>query len=393
VWFREEPLMPWQETDVRSERISLVVAAQQGEASMTALSRRHGVSRKTAYKWVRRHRELGSLWSLDEQSRRPHRSPEATNEAAIERVVALRQQYGWGGRKLQTLLAQEGIELSRSTVDRILQRKGLVSEEPRHRPAVQRFERAQPNELLQMDFKGEWRPARSVVHPLSVLDDHSRYVLVLAPLRTQDGDSVQPVLVRAFEEHGVPESMLIDHGTPWWSSTSGYGLTRLAVFLIRQGVRLLYSGFRHPQTQGKVERMHRTLEQWFGHHGLPSTWSGFVTALEEFRQEYNQVRPHEALGMATPATRYQPSPRRYQAEPPEWEYPPGCRVERLRNNGCLRLNGEDRFVCQALDGQRVGCDFFQQRVLVRYRHMLIREIDLITGETRPMVQPYGPTGH
>lgn len=386
--------MPWLETDVRSERIKLAAEAAKGEENMTALSRRFGVSRKTAYKWVHRHREVGSLGLLEEHSRRPHVSPQATAEELVRRVVALRKQHGWGGRKLQELLAREGIELSRSTVDRILQRKGLVGDAERHRPAVRRFERAQANELLQMDFKGEFRPARGgVVYPLSVLDDHSRYALVLTPLRTQDGGSVQAVLVRAFEEYGVPEAILIDHGTPWWSSTNGHGLTRVAVFLIQQGVQLVYSGIGHPQTQGKVERMHRTLEQWFGHHGLPSTWTGFVSALEEFRQEYNQVRPHEALDMATPAARYQSSPRRYQHQPPEWEYPSGCRVERLQSNGCLYLDGRYHFVCHALEGELVGCDFFQQRVLVSYRHMLIRELDRVTGASRPMAKAHGPTGH
>lgn len=386
--------MPWQETDVRSERIRLVVEALKGEESMAALSRRFGVSRKTAHKWAQRARQVESLALLEELSRRPHGSPGATKEDVVRQVVALRRKHGWGGRKLQGLLAKEGIQLSRSTVDRILSREGLIGESERHRPAVRRFERSQSNELLQMDFKGEFRPPRGgVVYPLSVLDDHSRYVLVLAPLRTQEGAKVQPVLAGAFEEYGVPEAMLVDHGTPWWSSTNGHGLTRLSVFLIQQGVQLVYSGIGHPQTQGKVERMHRTLKQWFAHHGLPSSWSGFETALTEFRREYNEVRPHEALGMTTPATRYQRSARRYQPQPPEWEYPPGSHVARLRSNGCLYLDGRYHFVCHALEGERVRYDLFGQRVLVSYRHMLIRELDRVTGTSRAMVRPYGPTGH
>jgi transposase InsO family protein len=385
--------MPWKETDVRSERIGFVVEAVQGRESMQALCGRYGISRKTGYKWLRRFEQVGSLGSLEEHSRRPHHSPGQTEPAIEDRVVALRQRYGWGSRKLRCLLEREDIELGRSTIDRILARRGLIGESTRSRPSVTRFERSAPNELLQMDFKGPFPLRRGSCMPLSLLDDHSRYVLALAPLASNHGIRVQRVLEESFERYGLPEAMLVDHGTPWWSSTNGHGLTRLGVFLIRQGVRLVFSGIGHPQTQGKVERFHRTLGAWLDHHGIPETSRGVREALESFRREYNEVRPHEALDLETPHQRYRPSSRRYRPNPEPWEYPEGSEVRRLKGNGCFWDQGRDHFVCLALTGRRVRLERFGDRILVSYRHMLIRELSTRTGRSRPILKPYGPTGH
>jgi hypothetical protein len=257
-----------------------------------------------------------------------------------------------------------------------------------------RFERAAPNELVQMDFKSPYRlAAGSICVPLSLLDDHSRYALALAPLPSTGADGVQRVLESVMERYGVPESILVDHGTPWWSSTNGHGLTRLGVFLIRQGVRLVYSGVGHPQTQGKVERFHKTLQAWLRHHGRPTTLRGLTRALDAFRQEYNEVRPHEALDMHTPSCRYCPSTRQYEPNPAPWEYPLGAEVRRLTDNGCFSEVGRYLFVCHALAHRRVRIERFADRLLVSYRHMLIREIDLTSGQSHSILEPYGPTGH
>lgn len=385
--------MPWKETDVRSERIRFVVEAMQGQETMQGLCARYGISRKTGYKWLRRWQEVESLGELQEHSRRPHHSPRRTGAAVEDRVVALRQQYGWGSRKLRCLLAREGITLGRATIDRILRRRGQIGESKRSRPAVQRFERSRAMELVQMDFKGPYPLRQGSCLPLSLLDDHSRFALALVPLPSNHGARVQRVLEASFECHGVPEAMLVDHGTPWWSSTNGHGLTRLGVFLIRQGVRLVYSGIGHPQTQGKVERFHQTLGVWLEHHGVPETRRGFREALERFRQEYNEVRPHEALGLETPRQRYRASTRRYRPNPEPWEYPQGSEVRRLTDNGCFYEAGSYRFVCQALAGRRVRLERFGDRILVSYRQMLIRELDLRTAKSLSILEPYGPTGH
>jgi hypothetical protein len=215
----------------------------------------------------------------------------------------------------------------------------------------------------------------------------------LAALPSNHGEQVQWVLEKSFQHHGVPESILVDHGTPWWSSTNGHGLTRLGVFLIRQDVRLVFSGIGHPQTQGKVERFHQTLGAWLRHHGTPRTLVSFQQACESFRCEYNEQRPHEALELSTPSQRYQQSPRHYRPDPSPWEYPVGAEVKRLAHNGCFSEVGRYHFVCQALAGRQVRLERFGERILISYRHMLIRELDMTTGNSRPILEPYGPTGH
>lgn len=380
--------MPWKESDVMSERISFVVRARQPGCEMAALCREFGISRQTGYKWLRRSEQVGSLAELAEHSRRPHRSPNQTPFEVEQRVVALRREHGWAGRKLSLRLAAEGIELPRSTVDRILKRRGLVRTGERHRPALRRFERSRPMELVQMDFKGPYRlHGGAMCYPLSVLDDHSRYALSLDALPSQHGHEVKRRLIACFEHYGVPRAMLMDHGNPWWATTNGHGLTRLSVFLIRQGIDLIYGGIGHPQTQGKVERFHRTLNESIRLRPQPQSLEGFQTALDAFRQVYNQIRPHEALADTPPAQRYRPSSKRYLSQPPEWEYPPGSEVRRLSSNGCLYERQRYYFVCHSLDGKRVRLERFEEKILVSYRHMHVREIDLETGRTTAVVRP------
>jgi transposase InsO family protein len=288
-------------------------------------------------------------------------------------VVEVRQRYpDWGARKLQVMLARGGVELTRSTIHRILLRHGLVQQQDRHRAAVQRFERGQPNELWQMDFKGPLRRGDDT-GPLSVIDDHSRYVIALQALDTQRGEAVREQLEETFADCGVPQAMLMDHGTPWWSMRSGGGLTWLSLWLMRQGIRLHWSGIRHPQTQGKVERFHgalqRAVDRRMGEEQLTQAW------LDEYRWEHNHVRPHEALGMATPATCWRPSARAYDPHPVNWEYEPGAWVLKVDCQGKLDVGGRKWQINAALRGERVQLVRIEERVQVYYCRTLIRELD------------------
>jgi transposase InsO family protein len=386
--FWEEVEMPWKESDVRSERIRFVVEAVSGEWTMSGLCRRYGISRPTGYKWLRRYREVGSVSELEEQSRRPRHSPRQTPEWIEDRVEQLRRRHGWAGRKLSRLLAQEGIHVARSTVDRILKRRGLVEPSTSHRPAAKRFERARPNDLWQMDFKGPYRlAAGGVCHPLSLLDDHSRYVVGLYALASTHGNGVKQCLMKTWHRYGLPRAVLMDHGSPWWATSNGHGLTRLSVLLIDQGVDLIYASIGHPQTQGKVERFHRTLDQALHHRGIPRSLDGFSERFSDWRCEYNQQRPHEALGDQTPQSHYRPSRRTYNPRPRPWQYPEGSDLRSISDAGLLNYGGEKYFVCHALGGQLVRCQRFDHRLLVTYRHMMIREIDLESGRTTAVVRP------
>jgi transposase InsO family protein len=302
-------------------------------------------------------------------------------------VVSWRQREGWGAKKIREKLVEERLALPVITINRILKRRGLVPAAERQAVATRRFEREVANELLQMDFKGDYRLREGRCYPLSLLDDHSRYAVGLYALSDQQGESVQRCLIETFERYGVPEEMLMDHGSPWWSSTNSFGLTWLSVWLIKQGITVSHGRTHHPQTQGKVERFHRTLKASLRHHGQPESLAGFARALQRFREVYNHQRPHEALGMGVPAQHYRPSERAYQPEPREWEYPEGAVVRRLNSQGVLTCPGGRRFVCEALANERVAIEEIGRHWLVKYRHQYVREIDLETGRTLPPVRP------
>lgn len=381
--------MPWRETSVESERLTFVRASQEiGRGSFAGLCRAYGISRPTGYLWVER--VLTGDWvlkSVEDRSRRPHCSPHRTDREIELRVVRWREREGWGGKKIREKLLSEGLVLPVITINRILKRYGLVAAVERQAPATQRFERSRPNELLQMDFKGEYRLGQGRCYPLSILDDHSRYALGLYALPDQRGGGVQRCLIDVFERYGVPEGMLMDHGSPWWSATNSFGLTWVGVWLIKQGISLHNGRTNHPQTQGKVERFHRTLRESLRHHGEPETLSGFQTALTRFQKVYNEERPHEALGMDVPGQHYQPSPRAYRPNPPAWEYPTGTLVKRLNTQGVLECPGGRRFVCEALANEWIAIEEIAGHWLVKYRHQYLREIDLASGRTLPPVRP------
>ena len=379
--------MPWESADVSEQRVKFVVRAVSGKESMTALCRLFGISRTTGYRWRKRFADAKSLAAVAEHSRRPKRSPARTAARQEEQVMALRREYGWGAKKLAVLLGEQGAPLPVITVHRILKRNGLVRMRDTHAPALQRFEHSAPNQLWQMDGKGEYRGGEASCFPLSILDDHSRYLVGLFGLRAFTAEQVYPCLVRTFERYGLPEAMLMDRGSIWWGSKNGYGLTWLSVRLIEQGIELRYGRPHHPQTQGKVERLHRTLDEAMRYRGKPRQLAEWDAALEKFRRVYNEQRPHEALQMQRPAERYRVSVRGYQEKPPEWEYPAGSMVCTLNDHGCLYWEKRNWFVCEALTGRRVQIEQVGQLLAVSYRHMYVREIDRARGCTHAMVWP------
>lgn len=379
--------MPWERTDMGEQRVKFVVRAASGKERMSALCQEFGVSRPTGYRWWRRFQQASSVTAIVERSRRPEHSPAQTESRKEERVVALRQEHGWGAKKLEVLLREEGQPLTVITINRILKRRGLVRKKDSHAASMQRFERSRPNELWQMDGKGAYGGSDGMCYPLSILDDHSRYVVGLYGLRAFTAEEIYPCMVRSFERYGVPEAMLMDRGSVWWGTKNGYGLTWLSVRMIEQGIGLHYGRVHHPQTQGKVERFHRTLDEALRYHGKPSQLAQWPGALEEFRILYNEQRPHEALGMKRPVERYRVSARSYQAQPKQWEYPAGSVVRKLNAKGVLDWEGQQWFVCEALAGRQVRVEEMGELLLVSFRHMYVREIDRRQRCTRALVLP------
>ena len=377
--------MPWRESSVVEERLRFVVVASRKEHRFTELCHEFGISRQTGYTWLKRYAEGGSSQVAD-RSRRPLHSPARTASELEQEVVQLRQRWpDWGAPKLHVLLKQHHAgrsPIAVRTVHRILERHALIGNQDRHTPAVQRFERGRPNELWQMDFKGPpgFNQA-SPVGPLSILDDHSRYVVALKQLGSTQMEGVQSTLQTTFEQCGVPEAMLMDHGTPWWNAHSSWGLTAVAVWIMRQGVRLLFSGIRHPQTQGKVERMHGALQQAARKRHANLLEQGW---LDLFRHEYNHIRPHESLAMATPASRWQPSTRAFQSDPPEWPYPSSMQVIRLSGEGQLKWGGRRWEISRALRGQLVGIQPVGHRAIVYFCRTPLKELDTLAGTSTPI---------
>jgi len=372
--------MPWRTESVMDQRIEFVLRAHEGEETIAELCREYGISRPTGYLWLNRYHEVGSVKGLAEHSRRPLQSPQQTDEKVAAAVLALRDKTGWGGPKIAKALERQGVPVAPATAQRILWRNGRVLK-PTVTKTTKRFTKAECNELAQMDFKGDYTLPTEKCYPLSFLDDCSRYCHGLWPLPGTGGEGVKQTLEGYFLEHGVPLSILMDHGTPWYGTTNQHGLTWVSVWLLKQGVVLRYSGVGHPQTQGKVERFHQTLKRRTRHRGLPTTRGEWIRWAGEFRHEYNHERPHEALGNKTPGEVYQPvNLRVYQAHPREWEYSGGV-VKRLNTQGMLYYRQQTYFVSEALAAERVRVDELDGKLLVTFRHMTVREIELSTGKS------------
>ena len=328
--------------------------ATQAGLAFSELCRRFGVSRKTGYKWLNRY-EAGGPDALGERSRRPRRSPHQVTPAVAERVIALRRETTWGGRKLrQRLQALGQTEVpAASTCTEILRRADLLNKEPASGP-MQRFERQLPNELWQMDHKGHFATQSGQrCHPLTVLDDHSRFNLVLDAAGNERTPTVQTALTAAFERYGLPEAILCDNGGVWGRVTGTTGHTPLSIWLLRLGVRVLHGRPYHPQTQGKEERFHRTLNaELLSRH----TWRDLAHCAAEFpryRQRYNHERPHDALQGHTPASRYRASVRRLPAALPPLEYPQ-MEVRVVRAKGVITFRNQSWYLGEAFAALPVG---------------------------------------
>jgi transposase InsO family protein len=351
--------MPFQECSLMDQREEFCRLALSEGANIRALCRRFGIGSATGYKWLRRFRTEGPA-GLAERSRRPHRSPRQSPAALEEQVLALRRQHPvWGGRKLRRLLQQDGCPdglaaPSASTISAMLRRHGLLDGPRAGAPRGHiRFEHAAPNLLWQMDFKGHFALASGRCHPLTVLDDHSRYALAVEACADQRAETVQARLARLFARHGLPWRMLADNGSPW-GSAGGDHYTALGVWLLDLDIALVHGRPCHPQTQGKQERLHRTLvaELLDGRcfRDLAAAQAGF----DAFRATYNLRRPHQALDMQTPASRYRPSPRALPAviAPPDYEA--GVPVRRVDQGGWISFQNHRGYCGKAFAGRPVA---------------------------------------
>jgi transposase InsO family protein len=375
--------MPWKEVSAMSLRGEFVLLASAEGADMSALCRRFGVSRKTGYKWLARAGAEG-VSALADRSRRPHHSPRHTSPSLERRIVAARRAHpAWGGRKIRAwLIARGGRVLpAPSTITDILRRHELLDAERRaQQTPPQRFERAHPNELWQMDFKGHFAIDTGRCHPLGVLDDHSRYNICLKACANERRGTVKAALTQTFRRYGLPEAMLMDHGPPWGYDPE-HPYTRLAVWLLRLGIHVLHGRPRHPQTQGKQERFHRTLQIELLQGRRFASLIACQRAFDHWRDQYNLERPHEALAMQPPISRYRGSPRAFPETLPAIEYADTDTLCRVGPNGEIKFQQRLFDVTRALKGERVAVRALTAdgRYGIYYAAIKLREIDMWEG--------------
>jgi len=334
---------------LKREFVSL--ASQEG-VNRRSLCARFGISPKTGYKWLGRYLAEG-VNGLDEHSRRPTRSPGQTPQAIEAAVIAIRSAHpAWGGRKISRRLTDLGQNaVAPSTVTEILRRHRLLGDRGEASHTWQRFEHAEPNQLWQIDFKGYFATPAGLCHPLTLLDDHSRFDLLLHACAKTDAQAVRPLLSQVFRRYGMPVRINADNGAPWGSPREhGHGLSRLSVWLVRLGIRISHSRPGHPQTNGKEERFHRTLKAEVLNGRSFVDLSAAQHAFDRWRTVYNCDRPHDALGLAVPASRYQHSARSFPEALPAIEYGPDDQVCMVRWNGEVRFARRKLKVSNALQG-------------------------------------------
>jgi len=362
----KEETLPWKETSPVTERKRFIDEYLTGEFTVTELCRRYGISRKTGHKWIRRfmdHCELG------DRSSRPHRSPRAVPawvEGAI--VQARRQKPKWGPRKLRDALLRRnpGAELpSVSTFALIFRRNGLIRPKRRRRktpPFSAPLAHAKaPNQVWCIDFKGHFPVGVTRCYPLTITDAYSRYLLACVVLNRPDGDNVRRAMQQVFDEFGLPDAIRSDNGTPF-ASTGVAGLSQVSAWWWKLGIRHERIQPGKPQQNGRHERMHLTLAQETASPPQKSL-KAQQRAFDRFRKEYNDDRPHEALGGNAPADYYAASERPLP-DPPwgrDFLYPDEFEIAQVSKLGYLQWNGRSAYISSALAHETLGLDWQDRR--------------------------------
>jgi len=364
--------VPWKVSDVYDQRVRFVSGALRGDLSLAALCRAYGVSRETGYKWIERYHRSG--WAgLEDASRAPHRQARAMAPDVAAAIVALRRAHPfWGPKKLRAVLEREHpgeIWPALSTIGDLLRREGLIVSQPRRR-AAERVTRpfaavTAPHDLWCIDFKGWFRTSDGQrCDPLTVTDAESRFLLS-CEIVVPNGSEVARVCEQLFREHGLPRAMRMDNGSPF-ASGGPAGLTRLSVGWVKLGIALERIEPGSPQQNGRHERMHRTLKQETSRPPAVDLTEQ-QARFDQFRAEFNEYRPHEALDQATPASRYTASPRPYPARIEEPWYDADHQVRRVRTDGTIKWHGNYVYLSEALAGETVGLmEIDEDQWLVRF---------------------------
>jgi transposase InsO family protein len=342
--------MPWKEVTQMSSKLEFIRFAQQASEPFSDLCKRYNISRKTGYKLLNRYEESGESGLL-ELSRKPLKSPYQSPASIERKIIMLRKKKPtWGGRKIRAYLLAKGEKdmPATSTITNILHRNNLIIKNEKPEKAFERFEHPKPNDLWQVDFKGHFATHRSRCYPLTVLDDHSRYCIGIKACPGERKDVVTSHFEAIFEEHGLPYRMNFDNGAPWAHvSSKYYKFTEFTLWLIRLGIDVSFSRIRRPQTNGKLERFHRTLKSELLQYKYFRDLKDAQINFDSWRNEYNFERPHEAIEMKTPFSRYQYSERKYVEKLPEIEYRDGDIIRKVDAAGKISYQNRKIVIGQA----------------------------------------------
>lgn len=356
--------MSWQETCVMEQRIQFVMDVMDGTYTVTELCEAYLISRKTGYKWLGRY-QTDNPASLADRSRAPHSHPQEVSVAVKQAILAVKTRFPrWGAPQIRARLEREypdwGHYPAVSTIGLFLYKQGLTRRRCRRHAAATPTELPLTsgryiNQVWCADYKGHFQTKDgSRCNPLTISDQASRYLLCCQHVQRMNYDLARPWFERTFRRYGLPEVIRTDNGVPFASIGLG-GLSRLSYWWIRLGIRPERIEPGHPEQNGRHERMHRTLKAYTATPPA-QTLSGQQKQFNAFRKEYNQERPHEAIGMRTPSACYQRSPREYPSRLPMITYPDSMRIRQVKNSGEIRLFNKLLYLSQSLSGQPVGIE-------------------------------------
>ena len=370
--------MPWRFITVEDVRKEFALAAQDC-SNFSDLCREFGITRKTGYKWVERFL-CGE--TMSDRSRRPLTSPARTDAELEEKILELRRDNrGWGAKTIRKVLLDQGVTglPCVKTINNILNRYGQISpEESEKRIAYQRFEKARCNEMWQTDFKGEFKTSDGkYCYPLTVLDDHSRFSIKIVP-RLSTANVVIPAFFEAFQEFGLPDSILSDNGAQFSGFKKGY--THFEKWLMDLDILPVHGRFKHPQTQGKIERFHRTMKDELLKYQQFANIDDADNGLQTWRDKYNYIRPHEAFGMRCPGDVYSPSSRPYPQSIHEFTYGGEYHVIKVNSWGYVRFDKWQVYLSETMIGEYI--EFRPQSddtFIACYRNFKIARFDAATG--------------
>lgn len=352
--------MPWTEMKPMDLKIQMLADWQTKQFSITDLSQKYGISRKTAYKWLNRYEQVG-IDGLKNRSRRPHISPYQTRDEIIELIIKEKlNKRKWGPKKIYAQLKERypDRDLPRpSTIGHWLKKHGLVKNRKRRLrvpPYTEPFLECQtPNAVWSADYKGQFHTHDTrVCYPLTMSDNYSRYLLKCVGLPGPRYQETRFVIESAFREFGLPDAIRTDNGTPFAGKCVG-GLSRLMIWWIQLGITPERIKKGCPQQNGRHERMHRTLK-YEALDPIAHTMKEQQKQFDLFRIEYNNDRPHESLDQHPPTRYYRKSTRPYVEKPVEPEYDYSYTVRRVRSSGDIKLHGKMYFLTELLHGQPIG---------------------------------------